>query len=53
MDFQAQPEAYDLLIFGSGAGSKLLAWTFAGQGAACRGGGAQVCRRILAKHRPI
>ena len=31
MDFQAQPEAYDLLIFGSGAGSKLLAWTFAGQ----------------------
>jgi pyruvate/2-oxoglutarate dehydrogenase complex dihydrolipoamide dehydrogenase (E3) component len=31
-DFQAQPEAYDLLIFGSGAGSKLLAWTFAGRG---------------------
>ena len=32
MDFQAQPEVYDLLILGSGAGSKLLAWTFAGQG---------------------
>jgi pyruvate/2-oxoglutarate dehydrogenase complex dihydrolipoamide dehydrogenase (E3) component len=30
--FQAQPEEYDLLILGSGAGSKLLAWTFAGQG---------------------
>jgi pyruvate/2-oxoglutarate dehydrogenase complex dihydrolipoamide dehydrogenase (E3) component len=29
---QAQPEVYDLLILGSGAGSKLLAWTFAGQG---------------------
>jgi pyruvate/2-oxoglutarate dehydrogenase complex dihydrolipoamide dehydrogenase (E3) component len=27
-----QPEVYDLLILGSGAGSKLLAWTFAGQG---------------------
>jgi pyruvate/2-oxoglutarate dehydrogenase complex dihydrolipoamide dehydrogenase (E3) component len=32
MDFQAQPEVYDLLILGSGAGAKLLAWTFAGQG---------------------
>lgn len=29
---QGQPEQYDLLILGSGAGSKLLAWTFAGQG---------------------
>src|ERR1700755_3609677 len=29
---QAQAEIYDLLILGSGAGSKLLAWTFAGQG---------------------
>jgi pyruvate/2-oxoglutarate dehydrogenase complex dihydrolipoamide dehydrogenase (E3) component len=27
-----QPEPYDLLILGSGAGSKLLAWTFAGRG---------------------
>ena len=27
-----QPERYDLLILGSGAGSKLLAWTFAGRG---------------------
>src|SRR5580698_4325213 len=27
-----QPEEYDLLILGSGAGAKLLAWTFAGQG---------------------
>src|SRR5438132_10087741 len=36
MDFQAQPEAYDLLIFGSGAGSKLLAWTFAGRGSVSR-----------------
>jgi pyruvate/2-oxoglutarate dehydrogenase complex dihydrolipoamide dehydrogenase (E3) component len=32
MDSQAQPEVYDLLILGSGAGAKLLAWTFAGQG---------------------
>ncbi|MBB5064773.1 NAD(P)/FAD-dependent oxidoreductase [Granulicella mallensis] len=32
MDLQAQPEVYDLLILGSGAGAKLLAWTFAGQG---------------------
>jgi pyruvate/2-oxoglutarate dehydrogenase complex dihydrolipoamide dehydrogenase (E3) component len=32
MDLQPQPEVYDLLILGSGAGSKLLAWTFAGQG---------------------
>jgi pyruvate/2-oxoglutarate dehydrogenase complex dihydrolipoamide dehydrogenase (E3) component len=32
MDLQAQPEVYDLLILGSGAGSKLLAWTFAGRG---------------------
>ena len=27
-----QPEVYDLLILGSGAGSKLLAWTFASRG---------------------
>ena len=32
MDTQGQPEDYDLLIFGSGAGGKLLAWTFADQG---------------------
>ena len=32
MDLQGQPEEYDLLILGSGAGSKLLAWTFAEQG---------------------
>lgn len=32
MNSQAQPEVYDLLILGSGAGSKLLAWTFAGSG---------------------
>lgn len=32
MNHHSQPEAYDLLILGSGAGSKLLAWTFAGQG---------------------
>ncbi len=32
MHFQGQPEIYDLLILGSGAGSKLLAWTFAGRG---------------------
>ena len=32
MDSQGQPEVYDLLILGSGAGSKLLAWTFAGRG---------------------
>ena len=32
MNVQAQPEVYDLLILGNGAGAKLLAWTFAGQG---------------------
>src|SRR5690348_5750000 len=32
MKSQTQPEVYDLLILGSGAGSKLLAWTFAGHG---------------------
>jgi len=32
MDLQGQPEVYDLLILGSGAGAKLLAWTFAAQG---------------------
>jgi pyruvate/2-oxoglutarate dehydrogenase complex dihydrolipoamide dehydrogenase (E3) component len=32
MEFQGQPEEYDLLILGSGAGSKLLAWTFGGMG---------------------
>src|ERR1700749_3434488 len=32
MDLQAQPEVYGLLILGNRAGSKLLAWTFAGQG---------------------
>ena len=32
MDSHRQPETYDLLILGSGAGSKLLAWTFAGRG---------------------
>ena len=32
MNAQAQPEVYDLLILGSGAGSKLLAWTFASRG---------------------
>jgi pyruvate/2-oxoglutarate dehydrogenase complex dihydrolipoamide dehydrogenase (E3) component len=32
MDFLSQSEVYDLLILGSGAGSKLLAWTFAGKG---------------------
>jgi pyruvate/2-oxoglutarate dehydrogenase complex dihydrolipoamide dehydrogenase (E3) component len=32
MATQGQPEVFDLLILGSGAGAKLLAWTFAGQG---------------------
>jgi pyruvate/2-oxoglutarate dehydrogenase complex dihydrolipoamide dehydrogenase (E3) component len=32
MELSAEPEVYDLLILGSGAGAKLLAWTFAGQG---------------------
>lgn len=32
MNLQVQPEVYDLLILGSGAGSKLLAWTFAKDG---------------------
>ena len=32
MTIQGQPEDYDLLILGSGAGAKLLAWTIAGRG---------------------
>src|ERR1700744_668714 len=32
MDLKPQPEVYDMLILGSGAGAKLLAWTFAGRG---------------------
>src|SRR5215469_6880694 len=32
MQHGVQPEVYDLVILGSGAGSKLLAWTFAGRG---------------------
>jgi pyruvate/2-oxoglutarate dehydrogenase complex dihydrolipoamide dehydrogenase (E3) component len=32
MNVQGQVEDYDLLILGSGAGAKLLAWTFAGKG---------------------
>ena len=32
MSLQAQPEDYDLLILGTGAGAKLLAWTFAARG---------------------
>lgn len=32
MSITRQPEDYDLVILGSGAGSKLLAWTFAGRG---------------------
>lgn len=32
MERHGQPEDYDLLILGSGAGSKLLAWAFGGQG---------------------
>jgi len=30
--FQAKPKVYDLLILGSGAGLKLLGWTFVGCG---------------------
>ena len=33
---KAGPEEYDLVILGSGAGSKLAAWTFAEQGHASR-----------------
>lgn len=29
---KTEPEEYDLLIVGSGTGTKLIAWTFAGQG---------------------
>ena len=32
MGMTAQPEEYDLVILGSGAGAKLLAWTFAQRG---------------------
>lgn len=32
MNSRVQAEIYDLVILGSGAGSKLLAWTFAGEG---------------------
>lgn len=32
MSTKVQPEEYDLVILGSGAGAKLLAWTFAERG---------------------
>jgi pyruvate/2-oxoglutarate dehydrogenase complex dihydrolipoamide dehydrogenase (E3) component len=32
MSTAGEPEEYDLVILGSGAGAKLLAWTFAGRG---------------------
>jgi pyruvate/2-oxoglutarate dehydrogenase complex dihydrolipoamide dehydrogenase (E3) component len=32
MTTKGRPEDYDLVILGSGAGSKLLAWTFAERG---------------------
>lgn len=32
MNYQTTPEEYDLVILGSGVGSKLAAWTFAAQG---------------------
>jgi len=32
MSATGQPEEYDLVILGSGAGAKLLAWTFAAKG---------------------
>lgn len=32
MNKMGQPEDYDLVILGSGTGTKLLAWTFAGRG---------------------
>jgi pyruvate/2-oxoglutarate dehydrogenase complex dihydrolipoamide dehydrogenase (E3) component len=32
MTVNGQPEEYDLVILGSGAGAKLIAWTFASQG---------------------
>lgn len=32
MNNMGQPEDYDLVILGSGTGTKLLAWTFAGRG---------------------
>lgn len=32
MNAMGQPEEYDLVILGSGAGAKLLAWTFASRG---------------------
>lgn len=32
MTVNGQPEDYDLVILGSGAGAKLLAWTFASRG---------------------
>ncbi|MGB6688980.1 MAG: FAD-dependent oxidoreductase [Terracidiphilus sp.] len=32
VSLQGQPEDYDLVILGSGAGAKLLAWTFASRG---------------------
>jgi hypothetical protein len=32
MNTSGQPKEYDLVILGRGAGSKLLAWTFASRG---------------------
>jgi len=32
MTANPRPEGYDLVILGSGAGAKLLAWTFASRG---------------------
>jgi hypothetical protein len=50
MDFQGQPEEYDLLILGSGAGAKVPAWTF-GARPARRSGRTQICRRIVSEYR--
>jgi pyruvate/2-oxoglutarate dehydrogenase complex dihydrolipoamide dehydrogenase (E3) component len=32
MNHRKEPEEYDLVMLGSGAGAKLLAWTFAERG---------------------
>ena len=49
MESQAQIEEYDLITLGSGAGSKLLAWTFAGSGKKV----AVVERRYVRGHVPM
>ncbi len=44
-------DEYDVVILGSGAPGKLLAWTLASQGKRTGGHRAAVCRRVVPQHR--